>query len=76
MQTNLVAESVAAEVRAAIARKRYSANKLAADLGMSQSALARRLQGRVAFDVEELAAVAEKLGVTVSSLLAPEAVAS
>lgn len=72
MQTSPISDSVAAEIRAALARQRYSANKLAADLGWSQSAMARRLGGKVAFTVAELVAVAEKLGIPASELLPPE----
>lgn len=57
---------VAAEVRAELARARVSGNKLAAVLGQSQPYWSRRLSGKVAFDVDDLDAVAGLLGVPVT----------
>lgn len=45
-------------------------------LGMSQAAAWRRLKGDVPFDVAELAAVAEMLGVPLSKFLPTEASAA
>ena len=62
-------ELVAAEVRAQAARKRVTGARLAAALDMSAMSMSRRLTGRQPFDVEELAVVADTLGVQVEQLL-------
>lgn len=46
-----------------MARQRMSASKLAPQVGMTQSALSRRLTGDVPFDVDELVAIAVVLDV-------------
>lgn len=55
--------SVAAEVRAEMARQRISQSRVRLALGLSQSAMSRRITGELPFDVGELAALAELLGV-------------
>jgi len=67
---------VAAEVRAALARKRISQRQLANLLGLTQPVVWRRLRGDVAFSVDELQAVAEALEVPVSSLIGGEQAAA
>jgi len=62
-------EEVAAEVRAHCARQRVSQRDLAKVLGVSHATLFRRFSGEVAFDVAELAAVAEYLNLPLSALL-------
>jgi transcriptional regulator with XRE-family HTH domain len=61
---------VAAEVRAALARARVSGNRLSTLLGQSQPYWSRRLTGKVAFDVDDLSAIADLLGVHVTSFFA------
>lgn len=56
-----VRDEVAAEVRSLMGRHRVSQTRLATALGMSQSALSRRLNGEKAFDVDDLATIAEEL---------------
>jgi transcriptional regulator with XRE-family HTH domain len=56
---------VAAEVRAMIARRRTTANQVRQRLGWTQSYLSRRLTGRAAFDVNDLAQLAELFSVPV-----------
>ena len=56
-------EAVAAEIRAELARRRLSARRAAARLGWTQAYLSRRLNGDVPFDVEDIEALAELLGV-------------
>lgn len=63
------AELTAGTVRAELARRRISGRELARALGWSLSTTARRLSGTHPFDVDELAAVADYLGVPVSTLL-------
>ena len=67
------AESVAATVRAEVARRRVTQGALAEVLGMSQAAVSRRLSGAVAFDVEELSVVAAHLGGPVERLIPQDA---
>lgn len=64
-----VTAAVAAEVRAEVARKQISQDKLAAQVGCSRQSLNRRLTGATPFDVAELAAIAEALGVPVTQFL-------
>lgn len=64
-----VSRSIAAEVRAAMARKKVRQAPLALALDMSQSALSRRLNGEHPFDVAELDRVAAYLGVTLDELV-------
>lgn len=64
-----VNEAVAAEVRAAMGRRRVTQTQLAARLHLSQPAVSRRLHGEISFNVEELVTVADMLGVTVSDLV-------
>lgn len=59
-------QEVAAEVRAQLARQRLSGAAAAARLGWSQIYLWRRLSGRVAFDVNDLTALAGLLDVPVT----------
>lgn len=66
-------EQVAAEVRALMGRgrghRRISQAKLAADLEMAQASLSRRLNGEVAFDIDELAKISRYFGVSLGSLV-------
>lgn len=64
-----ITASVAAEVRAEMARQNVPQRELGDVIGLSQGAAWRRLQGRVPFDVAELAAVAEWLKVPITQLL-------
>ena len=56
-------EFVAAEVRAAMARRKITANQLPTLVGKSQSYWSRRLNGETAVDVDDLASLAGLLGV-------------
>lgn len=64
MGTNAT-QKVAAEVRAAIARKGLNASTVAAATDMTTSTLSLRLRGVNPFDVEELARIAAFLEVDV-----------
>ena len=66
----MTAERVAANVRAEMARQKISQVKLAETLRVSQPAISRRLSGRVALNVDELARIADILGVPVAELVA------
>ena len=60
-------ETVAAEVRATLARHRIRQADLARALGASPQAVSRRVRGDVPWDVAELATVANMVGVPVAS---------
>jgi transcriptional regulator with XRE-family HTH domain len=62
-------ETVAAEVRAELGRAKISSSELARRLGRSHSYLYRRIRGEVAFDVEDLSAIATELDVPVSRFI-------
>jgi transcriptional regulator with XRE-family HTH domain len=63
------AESVAAEVRAQLARQKISGRQAAAQLGWTQPYMSRRLTGEIPFNVADLAALAELLGVPAKRFL-------
>jgi transcriptional regulator with XRE-family HTH domain len=56
-------------VRAEMARHRVAQNAVAAHLGLSQTAISKRLAGTVPFDINELTRTAELLGVDLADLL-------
>lgn len=60
-------ESIAAEVRAQMARHRRSGRSVALEIGWNQAYLSRRLTGEIAFNTDELVAIAEVLDVPVVS---------
>lgn len=62
-------ETVAANVRAEIARQRITQRTLASALGMSPAAMSDRLSGKTPIDVNELEAIARFLKVSPESLL-------
>lgn len=66
-------ESVAGEVRAHVARKNVSQREVAKAIGKSQGAAWRRLSGNYPFNVQELEAIAELLGVPVARFLPEQA---
>lgn len=68
MSTNL-RSAVAANVRAELARRRLRQADVAAALGMTTSALSRRLTGETPFDVDELEALAAHLELPITGLL-------
>lgn len=69
MPTDTAVERVAANVRAELARKGITQSDLAAKLNKSQPFISRRLSGRVAFDVADLASIATVLDVSITSLV-------
>ena len=68
-ETSSLRESVAAEIRAQLARRRLSGRQAAALLGWTSPYLSRRLTGEVPFDVSDLEAMAALLDVPVASFL-------
>lgn len=63
-------EATAANVRALLARHRWTQIDLAHLLGYSQTTVSRRVTGEVPFDVDELAIIAARFEVPVESLVA------
>lgn len=59
----------AGEVRAEMARQRKSGIELASLLNLSQQSVSRRLNAETDFSLDELAVVADWLGVPVLSLI-------
>lgn len=70
--THTPAQRIGANVRAEMARRGVSQTALAEQLGITQTAVSTRLRGKVAFNVDELAAVAAALDVPIGALLAEE----
>jgi transcriptional regulator with XRE-family HTH domain len=64
-----ITASVAAEVRAEMARQNVPQRELGRVLGLSQGAAWRRLKGEVPFDVSELAEVAKLLKTPMTQFL-------
>lgn len=71
--TQTFTAQVAANVRAELARRGLSQVDIAATLGVSQAAVSRRLSGSVPLDVNEVAAIADLLGITPSQLVSAAA---
>ena len=67
----LASGHVAANTRAEMARRKIRQRHIAEYLGMTQQSVSARLSGRVAFTVDELAAIARLLGVDPATLLVP-----
>ncbi len=67
--TKPLTESVAAEVRAELARRNIPRSRTADQLGMSRTLLWQRLRGHSSFTVAELERLAELLDVPVSKFL-------
>ena len=61
------ATTIAANVRAEVARTRTSQTALAAILNLSQSSISMRLRGATPFSAHELATIATHLGVPVTT---------
>jgi transcriptional regulator with XRE-family HTH domain len=72
-QPSTLADSVAAEVRAQLARRQLTAKDLANAIGKSEMYVSRRVRGEVALDLVDLEQVAGFLGLAIVDLLpAPE----
>lgn len=68
-QPSTLAGSVAAEVRAQLARRQLTGAALAAAIGRSEMYVSRRLRGDVPFDLVDVEQAAEFLGVAIADLL-------
>lgn len=65
--------ATASAIRVGLARRKSNQSALAKHLQLSQPAIHRRMTGQVPWRLNELADVAEYLGVSVSELVATEA---
>lgn len=61
--------AIAANVRAEMARLKLPQSEIGRVLGISQQAISKRLAGEVSFSVEEIHAVASRLGVSTADLI-------
>jgi transcriptional regulator with XRE-family HTH domain len=67
--SSTTAETVAANVRAEMARRRVTQADLAELLNVSQQAISRRVSGRTAFGLDDLAKLADHFGVPLVALI-------
>lgn len=67
--THPTTESAAAELRAAMARKRITTAELAGDLGVTAMWLSRRLRGVTPLTIEDFGRICQALDVDAASLL-------
>jgi len=67
-----LSQYAAREIRRHLGGERTSVAALARKLGWTQSYLARRVDGRVAFDLDDLEKVAAEIGIRVMDLLPTE----
>jgi transcriptional regulator with XRE-family HTH domain len=72
MEDDVRRRRIAAEVRAEIARQQKTQREIADAIGIEQASLQRRLVGARSFRAEELAALAEVLGVPVGQFMTVE----
>ena len=70
LMTSPAFQCIADVIKLELAHQRKGQTALAAQLGLSQAALSRRMRCAVAFRVDELETIAEFLGVTVADLYA------
>lgn len=75
MADNLT-EHVATEVRAEMGRQRATQRQVGEILGISQPQVSARLRGEIAFNTQELGALAEAWGVPVSNFMPASASAA
>jgi hypothetical protein len=68
-QPSTLADSVAAEVRAQLARRQLTGMALANAIGKSEMYVSRRIRGEIAFDLIDVEQVARFLGIAVADLL-------
>lgn len=66
---NQVTSWIASEIRAEMARQRVTHEALAEALGILQSQMSRRLNGLIEIDADELAGIADRLNVPVTTFI-------
>lgn len=67
--TETLSEAVARRLRGALGERQISGSELARKLGMAQTAVSRRLAGKIPLDVNELQHIEEATGITVAYLM-------
>lgn len=67
--TNPVRAAAAGVIRAEMARRRLTSTDLASALNCSQSSASRRMTGEVGLSLDEVAVIAEWLGIVPAALL-------
>jgi len=72
MAITTTAQQVGANVRAEAARRQINGSELARGVGLSQSAMSRRLVGSHPFTITELVLVADFLGLPIATFLPAE----
>lgn len=73
MAVDTFSESVAAEVRAEMARQRLTQRQVAAQLGWDTRMLSRRLNSGVPFSTRDIEQLADALRIPLSALTSPRA---
>jgi transcriptional regulator with XRE-family HTH domain len=71
MTTSRTAEPVLTEIKVWMARRRINQSELAAQLGVQQSWVSKRLSGKVALTVNDLGLISEALSVPVGEFFRP-----
>lgn len=69
MTDEQLSAAVSAEVRRLVDERGLSGNQLAKAAGIEQTSVARKLRGPATFDLDDLAAIAPVLKVTVPELI-------
>lgn len=69
VSNNIADRSVAANVRAEIARAGVSQSSVAEALGISKAGLSRRMNGHLSFRVSELVAICDLIGISPHTLM-------
>ena len=69
MEDEPLSHAVARRLRGLLAEHRISGSALARELGMTQSAMSRRLTGETPLSLDEITAIADVLGITEEVLL-------
>lgn len=75
MQTKPTFDPALAEIRAGLARRRLTQAQLATALGLSRTAVHRRLRGEVDMTLNELRATAQLIGIPVTDIVGAPALA-
>lgn len=75
MSTQAVADQVARNVRGALAAAQITQGQMASVLKMSRSAFSQRVNGRKAFELEELSKISQATGVPFKRLVDVDEVA-
>lgn len=72
MNHTTVSADVAANVRAALARRRIQQQEFAETIGWPRIRLSRRINGHTQFTIDDVVVIADALGVSVETLVGKE----